>query len=314
MASVVDEVIPAALDGERLDRVVAMLSGCSRSEAKELIAAGSVNVDGASRSSRVTRVNAGMRVTFEFHAAETALPAAESQIEFEVIHSDSQVIVVNKPAGLVVHPGAGRPVATLVNGLLARFPDIADIGDRHRPGIVHRLDATTSGLLVVARSGDAYDHLVDALAARTVMRLYTAVSHGVAADDRGVIDAPIGRSSRRRTKMAVAADGRDAVTHYEVIDRRYDGPAATLLRCRLETGRTHQIRVHLAAIGHPVVGDVIYGASRDGLTFDRVALHATELAFSHPVTGETMHFVQPPPTDMATLINSLGLSSDESPD
>jgi len=297
----IDEELPDALDGERLDRVVAMLDGCSRAVASELISAGKVSIDARVVAQRSFRVSTGNRITFAPTVVVEEELLADPDVQFEVVHADDSVVVVNKPAGLIVHPGAGRPDKTLVNGLLARFPDIDGVGQDGRPGIVHRLDGDTSGLLVIARTAAAYDSLTNALAARTVRRVYAAVVHGVVADDRGVVDAPIGRSTQRRTRMAVVADGREARTHYDVDARNHEEPSS-LLTCRLETGRTHQIRVHLSAIGHPVLGDPTYGnrASRDG--FDRVALHARELGFTHPATDEQVHFDAPLPGDLAGLI------------
>jgi 23S rRNA pseudouridine1911/1915/1917 synthase len=298
----IDELLPEALDGERLDRVVAMLDGCSRSVAASLIANGKVELDGASVTQRSLRVVSGMRIVFAETEDEVVTLDPDPDVEFEVVSADDDVVVINKPAGLIVHPGAGRPDKTLVNGLLVRFPEIAGVGQDGRPGIVHRLDGETSGLLVVARTPSAYESLTAAMARHDVERNYAAVVSGIIADDRGVIDAPIGRSTHRRTRMAVVADGREARTHYEVRDRDYDEPTATYLRCQLETGRTHQIRVHLSAIGHPVLGDPTYGnrTSKDG--FSRVALHAEQLGFVHPTTGESLRFEAPLPADLRELI------------
>ena len=219
-------------------------------------------------------------------------------------HVDDDVIVVAKPAGLVVHPGAGHPDGTLVNGLLARFPELAHAGDPARPGIVHRLDRDTSGLMVVARTARAYDALVDALGRREVERQYQALVWGRLDAPRGVIDAPIGRSAARRTRMAVREGGREARTSYSVLDE-FDDPAVSLLECRLETGRTHQIRVHLAAIGHPVVGDAPYQGARASLPLDRPFLHATALSFPHPVSGDPLHFEEPLPPELAAVLERL---------
>jgi 23S rRNA pseudouridine1911/1915/1917 synthase len=277
--------------------------------AAELIRSGAVLVDHAVVTQRSLRLDVGMRVTFAPTERTDTRPAGDPDVEIRVVYSDEHIAVVDKQAGLVVHPGAGRPDKTMVNGLLARFPEIAKVGDPERPGIVHRLDADTSGLLVVALSQTAYETLVAALSDHDVERTYVAVVDGVVADDRGVIDAPIGRSSQRRTRMAVVADGREARTHYEVLARRHDAPAASLLRCRLETGRTHQIRVHLAAIGHPVLGDPTYGTALSKAAFARVALHALELGLVHPVTGEAMSFQAPLPPDIEELLSGLALTA-----
>lgn len=305
----ISEILPEALDGERLDRVVAMLDGCSRSVAANLISEGKVALDGRAVTQRSVRVVAGQRVAFVATVEETVTVEADPDIEFDVVHTDEHVIVVNKPAGLIVHPGAGRPDQTLVNGLLARFPEIADVGQEGRPGIVHRLDGETSGLLVVARTSDAYDVLTAAMADHDVERIYAAVVQGVVSDDRGIVDAPIGRSTHRRTRMAVLTDGREARTHYEVRARAYGEPPASFLRCQLETGRTHQIRVHLSAIGHPVLGDPTYGDRSSRAGFTRVALHAERLGFVHPISGEALAFEAVLPDDLRALVDQRFSSS-----
>ncbi|MEO5678582.1 MAG: RluA family pseudouridine synthase [Acidimicrobiales bacterium] len=219
----------------------------------------------------------------------------EPGITVPVVYEDEHVLVVDKPAGLVVHPGAGSATGTMVHGLLARYPDLVGVGgDDARPGVVHRLDAGTSGLLAVARTTEAYHHLVAQLAARTVERRYRALVHGLVAAPAGLVDGPIGRDPRDPTRHAVAANGKEARTRYEVLDR---GADTTLLACRLETGRTHQIRVHLAAIGHPLVGDVLYGGHL-GLGLTRPYLHAFRLAFHHPHTGDRVAFESPVPPDL----------------
>jgi 23S rRNA pseudouridine1911/1915/1917 synthase len=191
-----------------------------------------------------------------------------------------------------------------VNGLLARYPELADVGDPSRPGIVHRLDRDTSGLLVIARSPRAYDELTRMLGAREVERRYLTLVWGHLDAPRGVIDAPIGRSVRHRTRMAVREGGRTARTSYEV-RTQYRDPETSFLECTLETGRTHQIRVHLQAIGHPVVGDGTYGGRRGAMTIDRQFLHAASLAFAHPVTGEAIRVDEPLPDDLALVLATL---------
>lgn len=311
MSTEVNEELPDAFDGERLDRVVSMLGDFSRAQSAALIAAGGVLVDGKKVTQRSLRLQGGSRVAFTAAEAVEVVTEADESIVFDVVHADDDLIVVNKPAGLVVHPGAGRPDQTLVNGLLHHFPEIAGVGEAGRPGIVHRLDADTSGLLVVARTQAAYDALVESLSHREVHREYRSVVHGIVADDRGVVDAPIGRSSQKRTRMAVVADGKEARTHYEVLARHHEAPVASVLMLRLETGRTHQIRVHLSAIGHPVVGDPTYGRKKQAgdvaiTSFSRVALHAHRLGFTHPASQEEVVFDAPVPADLAALIDSLG--------
>jgi 23S rRNA pseudouridine1911/1915/1917 synthase len=295
-------VVPDALAGERVDRVVAMLTGWSRSEVQALVEGGDVLVGGAAVG-KSRKLRAGEVVEVVGAPPESAPPGPEP-IAVDVRYEDPDVLVISKPAGLVVHPGAGHADGTLVNGLLFRFPDIAGVGDPARPGIVHRLDRDTSGLMLVARSVAAYDGLVAALAARAVERRYRALVWGRPEADRGVVDAPIGRSVRRPTRMAVREAGREARTGYAVVGA-YEDPSVSLLECRLETGRTHQIRVHLQAIGHPVVGDAAYGGRRPAIALDRPFLHAEHLAFTHPVTGKQLEFDDPLPEDLQKILDLL---------
>jgi 23S rRNA pseudouridine1911/1915/1917 synthase len=295
--------VPDALAGERLDRAVALLTGWTRSEVQELVEAGAVLVDGA-RVPKSRKLEAGSVVELLAEPEVAGLPEADPSIAVVVRHEDDDVVVIAKPAGLVVHPGAGHPEGTLVNGLLARYPEIADVGDPARPGIVHRLDRDTSGLLVVARSAAAYEGLVEMLAAHDVERRYDALVWGVPDAPRGVIDAPIGRSVRRPTRMSVREGGRGARTAYEVIGT-FREPSVARLECRLETGRTHQIRVHLQAIGHPVVGDAAYGGQRRAVALDRPFLHAGGLAFAHPVSAEPITVEEPLPPELVELLDRL---------
>lgn len=299
--------VPATLDGERVDRALALLTGWQRSQVQTLIERDEVLVDGRSvAKSHRLREGSVLEVLGEPEA--DAPPQADPSVPVDVKYDDDDLIVVAKPAGLVVHPGAGHAEGTLVQGLLARYPEMAVVGDEARPGIVHRIDRDTSGLLVVARTPRAYESLVEQLAARTVERLYIALVWGTLASPRGVIDAPIGRSEARRTRMAVRDSGKPARTAYEV-RRVFDEPVCSLLDCRLETGRTHQIRVHLAAVGHPVVGDGTYGGARQPLVLGRPFLHAAQLGFEQPTTGETLRFEEPLPPELAAVLDGLdGLS------
>ncbi|MCL6637504.1 MAG: RluA family pseudouridine synthase [Alicyclobacillus sp.] len=222
-------------------------------------------------------------------------------IPLNVVYEDADVVVVNKPRGLVVHPAAGHPKGTLVNALLGRGTPLASSGGPLRPGIVHRIDKDTSGLLVVAKTDLAYHHLSGQLREHTVHRRYLALAHGQLPHDRGTIDAPVGRDERDRQRMAVTPHGKQAVTHFVVLERF---PAYTYLQLRLETGRTHQIRVHLAYIGHPLAGDPLYGP-RHTLPIAGQALHAAELGFVHPRSGEPLHFDAPLPDDLAGLLAGL---------
>jgi 23S rRNA pseudouridine1911/1915/1917 synthase len=294
--------VPDALEGERVDRAVALLTGWTRSEVASLLARGAVSVDGTPVA-KSRRLVAGEVVAVE-GAPEVAGPPEPEVLPLTVVHEDDAVVVVDKPAGLVVHPGAGHASGTLVNALLARYPELATVGDPARPGIVHRLDRDTSGLLVVARRQAAYERLVEALAAHAVDRRYRALVWGIPESARGVVDAPVGRSTRSRTRMAVREGGKPARTAYRV-EESFPDPGVALLRCTLETGRTHQIRVHLAAIRHPVVGDLTYGSARPALALARPFLHAQELAFAHPVTGEPLHFVSPLPPELEAVLDAL---------
>jgi 23S rRNA pseudouridine1911/1915/1917 synthase len=303
------ETVPAALDGERLDRAVALLADVSRAVSAALIAGGAVRVDGAVVVSGKTRLTAGAHVTIDTAAIPVARPPrADPSVDFGVVHADADVVVVDKPAGLVVHPGAGNAEGTLVNGLLARFPDLAALGSgdtEDRPGIVHRLDAGSSGLLVVARTEAARASLLAQFAAHSAGRRYVALVWGHPEAAHGIVDAPIGRDPGDPTRMAVVADGRPARTEYEVVERLHEGAATALLTCRLETGRTHQIRVHLAAVGHPLVGDSTYGERRAMLGLDRPFLHAAELSFDHPTTGARVTFTSELPADLTALLDRL---------
>jgi len=295
--------VPAALAGERLDRGLALLTGWSRAEVARLIDDGDVLVAGRSVP-KSHRLEEGALV--ELLAEPTpAQPPAPEPVMVDVRFADDDVVVVSKPRGLVVHPGAGHAGGTLVNGLLHRFPDLARVGDPARPGIVHRLDRDTSGLMIVARSSAAYDALVPALARHEIARRYLALVWGHLAVPRGAIDAPIGRSPARRTRMSVRDEGRAARTTYEV-QREFDEPVVSLLECKLETGRTHQVRVHLSAIDHPVVGDAAYRGARPSLKLDRPFLHAHRLELDHPTTGRRLTFEDPLPPELESVLATLG--------
>jgi len=300
--------VPALLAGVRVDRGVAMVANVSRATATELILAGRVLLDGAPVSVGRTTLREGATMTVLLPETREEGVTAEPDVRFEVVYADPVVAVVDKPAGLVVHPGAGNDEGTLVGGLLARFPDLAELVTGgvcapDRPGIVHRLDKGTSGLLAVARTADAYRALVDQLATRTMERRYVTLVTGVVGEERGVVEAPIGRSARTPTKMAVTAAGKPARTGYTVVERRGGETPTTLLELTLQSGRTHQIRVHMAAIGHPVVGDARYGVADKGLGPGRFFLHAGRLAFAHPGTGARMEFESPLPDDLRAYLD-----------
>lgn len=298
----ITESIPDALGGERIDRVVAIIADISRSQAVSLIEAGGVLVNGRQPEKPSIRVTPNSTVTIEVPESEPGMEP-DSTVAFETVHVDEHTVVIDKPAHLVVHPGSGVKGATLANGLLAAYPEIVNIGEPDRPGIVHRLDKGTSGLLMVARTELAYDSLVRQLASRTVSRVYRAVVSGLVESEGGLIDAPLGRSLHDATKRAVVAGGRPARTRYEVIERMI-GADMTLVECRLETGRTHQIRAHLAAIDHSVIGDERYrGPAVEGLA--RPFLHAAHLGFEHPATGEVLTFDSSLPADLAETLERL---------
>ena len=301
--------LPAALAGLRLDQALARaLPQYSRARLQAWIEAGAVRVDGRPPRAR-DRVIGGERVSIEARL-EAQVPMEPDAMPLQVVHRDEALLVIDKPAGLVMHPGAGNVRGTLQNALLAYDPALARVP---RAGIVHRLDKDTSGLLVIARTPEAHAALVAALAAREIERHYLAICTG-AMTGGGTVEQPIGRHRTDRTRMAVRSDGREAVTHFRIV-RRFR--AHTLVRCRLETGRTHQIRVHLAHIGHPLVGDPVYGGRRrlppaasEALvaalrSFRRQALHAESLALVHPVTGESLRWKSPLPADMQALLAVL---------
>ena len=306
--SVSSWVVPDSLDGERLDRALALLMGVSRSEVATAIAAGEVQVDRHPALTRSVRLRGGQVV-----AVQQMEPTATAPLQPAVgpapvvVLIDDDVIVVDKAAGVVVHPGAGSQGPTLVESLLAIAPAMAEVGPLERPGVVHRLDVGTSGLLMFARSERAFTDLIEQLSARTVRREYITAVRGHMENPRGVIDAPIARSVRQRTKMAVVASGRPARTHF-VVTASADGASGGVdgLRCRLETGRTHQIRVHLSAVGHPVVGDLPYGGGRLPDRGERPFLHAAVLGFRHPGSGEYVEFQSALPADLRQAWSNLG--------
>ena len=292
--------------GERLDRHVAARLDLPRNQVQRWIREGRVRLNGAeARPSAPLAAGDAVLCDPPERRDDRIVPEA---VDLELLHEDEHLAVLDKPAGLAVHPGAGRPSGTLAHRLLARFPEMAGVGGPGRPGIVHRLDRDTSGVMVVARTPAAYARLARSFAAREVDKHYLAIAYGAPAPPAGRIDAPIGRHPTRRKEMTVRPDGRPARTGYRTLDA---AAGIALLDLDLETGRTHQIRVHLKSSGHPLVGDPVYGEARwKGLPrplqpllrdFPRPALHAWRLAFAHPASGERLTFEAPVPEDLRAL-------------
>lgn len=310
----IELVFPHDIPTERLDQFVAgAVSELSRATVQRLIESGEISVDGIAAKPSL-KLKGGERVTVAMPPPE-AVDAAPEEIPLDILYEDQDVIVVNKPAGMVVHPGAGNPAGTLVNALLAHCHDLSGIGGKIRPGIVHRIDKDTSGVIVAAKNDRAHLALARQFSEHTIKRIYLAIVYGLPKTDSGRIESEIGRHPVDRTKMSSKArHGKHAATHWKVLGR-FEG--ASLLRLRLETGRTHQIRVHLSEAGHPLVGDQLYGTSgrlagiRDNRarailkTLGRQALHAKTLGFVHPLTGQYLEFDTELPDDMAQIIAGL---------
>lgn len=310
--------------GGRLDKFLsAKLPDMSRNRIQTLIAQGHITIGGAVVSDSATKIKSGQKFHLVIPASVPTHMEAQA-IPLDIIFEDTDVIVINKQAGLTVHPGSGNPDNTLVNALLAHCGDtLSGIGGVERPGIVHRIDKDTTGLLVVAKNDSAHNLLSEQLATRTLKRTYTAVCWGVPKPSTGTITGNIGRSISNRQKMTVVrTGGKPAVTHYKMISSA-QSLVASVVECNLETGRTHQIRVHMLHIGHPLVGDATYGASTESrlkanaakslpkgtrealLAFNRQALHASKMGFVHPRTKKMMEFFAPLPKDMQLLIDAV---------
>lgn len=289
-------------EGERLDRFLAAAAeGLSRAAAAKLIGGGSVLVDGLpAGKSRVLTGRERIELTLPEPEPVSAVP---QDIPLDVVYEDGDVIVVNKPAGLVVHPAPGHPDGTLVNALLYHCAgSLSGVGGALRPGIVHRIDRDTSGLIVAAKNDAAHRALSEQLKDHSLARTYECLVVGAPREDSGTVDAPVARDPRERKRMAVVPGGRSAVTHWEV-HARYPGCAH--LRCRLETGRTHQIRVHMAYIGHPILGDTVYGAKKPVPGLTGQCLHAAGLRFLHPRTGEPVELSCPLPEEFEAMLRRL---------
>ena len=283
----------------RLDQYLASVDlGLSRSRLRQLIAEGQVMVNGAP-AKPAHRVRPGDRILVTVPAPRPSGVVAQD-INITVVYQDADLVVVDKPAGLSVHPGPGHPDQTLVNGLLALCPDIRGIGGEIRPGIVHRLDKDTSGLLMVAKTQEAHTGLSNQIRDRTVQKGYLALVEGAPSPGSGTVDVPIGRDPRRRTRMAVTPGGRESRTGYRLLEQVGE---YSLLELQLLTGRTHQARVHMAWLGHPLLGDALYGKRSPLL--DRHFLHAFRLAFSHPATGEPLEFRSPLPRELEDALEAV---------
>ncbi|MFH0384379.1 RluA family pseudouridine synthase [Streptococcus sp. A11] len=285
--------------GVRLDKALSDLTELSRSVANEQIKAGQVLVNGQAKKAKYT-VQAGDVLTYQVPEVEEVDYVAED-IPLDIVYQDEDVAVVNKPQGMVVHPSAGHTSGTLVNALLYHVKDLSAINGVLRPGIVHRIDKDTSGLLMIAKNDEAHTKLAAELKEKKSLRKYLAIVHGNLPNDRGMIEAPIGRSEKDRKKQAVSAKGKEAVTRFQVLERFGD---YTLVELTLETGRTHQIRVHMAYIGHPVAGDEAYGP-RKTLKGHGQFLHAQTLGFTHPRTGELVEFTAEAPAIFRETLEKL---------
>ncbi len=301
--------VPEGAHGQRIDRFLAQLTGVPRNQIRKWIEEGRVEIRGKTVAKPSLALESGAEVSWKPPLPPESDPRIQPEEgPLEILFEDRDLVVVDKPSGLVVHPGAGHRTGTLAHRLLSRYPEMVAVGGPGRPGIVHRLDQGTSGVMVVARSPEAYQHLSKAFAERRVKKIYLAVVYGLPRETEGVIEKPIGRHPQRRKEMAVVSSGRPALTRYRVLDA---AQGLALLEVDLGTGRTHQIRVHLKSLGHPLVGDPTYGENRFKAQprvrqrrlreFGRPALHAWKLEIPHPKSGEISRFSTPPPEDLVDL-------------
>lgn len=293
--------------GERLDKIlVARLPDFSRAQIQTLISDGAVTVDGASAKAG-HKMKGGERVIVELPEEEEQV-IEPTDIPLTIVYEDEHIAVIDKESGMVVHPGIGQEKNTLVHALLFRYPEMVDMQDNPiaegRMGIVHRLDKDTSGLIVIARHIDALTNLMAQFKERTTEKTYTALLERTPKTMEGRIDAPIGRDPKQRKRMGVVSDGKHAITEFEVIDTQFMGGRA-LVKIKIETGRTHQIRVHMAFIGCPIIGDTVYGYNKQRIGMKRNFLHASELSFDHPMTGERMTFTSELPVGLQNVMDKL---------
>ena len=308
-----ETIVGAAQNGLRLDRALnELFSDYSRNFLANLVSEGLVRVDGVPARKASQKVEAGQRVAIEVPPATPSTMEGQD-LPLTVLYEDGDVVVIDKPAGLVVHPAAGHADETLVNALLFHVKDLSGVGGELRPGIVHRLDKDTSGVMIVAKNDEAHRKLTASWSSDRVRKEYVALVYGTPSAERGTVDAPIGRDPRDRKRMAVVPEGRRAVTDYEVSERLRH---LSLVRCRLRTGRTHQIRVHMKHLGHPIVGDPLYsGPQWRGIpdkrlqkllsSVERQMLHAARIAFEHPRSGAMLAFDAPLPADFADVVDAL---------
>jgi len=298
--------IQVSENSDRLDRYLSQaLSDLSRSRIQQLIEQGHVQVNGKICTSKKINLKTGDRITLEIPTIQPLEVIAEN-IPLDILYEDDELIILNKPAGLVVHPAPGHPDGTLVNAILAHCPNLPGIGGVQRPGIVHRLDKDTTGAIAIAKTDLAYQHLQAQLQAKTARREYLGLIYGVPKTETGTINLPIGRNPQDRKKMAILAvedGGRNAITHWRVKERFGN---YTLIHFQLETGRTHQIRVHSAKMGHPIVGDPIYSSGHSlGVNLPGQALHAWKLQLQHPISGDLVAVTAPLPRSLTTLLEVL---------
>ncbi|MBE6111962.1 MAG: RluA family pseudouridine synthase [Peptococcaceae bacterium] len=294
--------ISAADNGTRLDSYLAeQLEGISRSYLQKLIGDQLILVNQKAVKANY-KIKTGDQLLVQIPEA-APIDIQPEPMDLDIVYEDSDLLIVNKPVGLVVHPAHGHYSGTLVNGLLAHCTDLSGINGKMRPGIVHRIDKDTSGLLIIAKNDLAHQHLAEQLKEHSIKRAYYALVQGVISEPAGLVDAPIGRHEVDRKKMAVTfKNSKEARTHYYVKERF---ARTTFIECRLETGRTHQIRVHMAYLGHPLVGDPLYGTRKNNLDFPGQALHAYALGFVHPRTGEELYFEAPLPEHFQTVLKTL---------
>jgi len=291
-------------DGRRLDVFLSECAGVTRSRAAAIIRSGGATIDGRPETKAGFLLKSGMRVYFVIPEVQAA-DAVAQDIPLDIRYQDADLAVIFKPSGMVVHPAAGNRDGTLVNALLHHLTDLSGIGGSLRPGIVHRIDKDTSGLLLVAKNDFSHAALSEQIKAHTVERAYMAIVYGAMKADEGTVDGPIGRHPTDRKRMAIVPNGRGARTHWRVLERLR---GATLIEARLTTGRTHQIRVHMASIGHPLVGDPVYGPKKPPIPVEGgQLLHAFRLGFVHPTTGEVMRFEATPEKRFADMLKKLSL-------